>query len=88
MIYLKKEVRFPVFRKYPHERTFFKITSFDTFEELQIIGNKYIIHQITATILPERNYIRDMLFDFSPYWLKIEEEEYELKKKQYMNNKL
>ncbi|MGQ0829281.1 MAG: hypothetical protein ACT4ON_12910 [Bacteroidota bacterium] len=68
---------YPQYRKYPHERTYFKIISAEEWEELHIFNNKVTIHSFTAKILPDRNYIHDLTFDYKKNWVAIEEEEYE-----------
>lgn len=72
----QSELQYPVYRKYPHGKTFFKISSQSEFEELQIIGNHYSISTLTAKILPERNYIYDLTFDYEGHWEVIDEQEY------------
>ena len=69
-------MNYPVYRKYPHNRTFFKVISADEFEELQLIGHHYSIHRIIAKILPDRNFIYDLTFDFKNNWVEINEAEY------------
>lgn len=54
---------FPQYRKYKNNKHFFKIISHEVFEEISFIGNKPIIHTITAKILPDRNFIADLLND-------------------------
>lgn len=71
-----EEIRFPIYRKYPHNRTFFKITAKDEFEELQLIGKHFSIHQIKAKILPDRNFIYDLIYDFKNNWEEISEADY------------
>ncbi len=70
-------INYPKYRKYPHERTYFKIISKDEWEEIQLMGGKYTLHQFKATILPDRNYIYDLTFDYKNNWILIEENEYE-----------
>ncbi len=74
---MQKLINYPEYRKYPHERTYFKIVSADEWEEIQVMGSKYSLHQFKAAILPDRNYIYDLTFDYEKNWVKIEEEEYE-----------
>jgi len=78
---MQKTITFPQFRKYINERTYFKIISKDEWEEIQMIGNKFSIHQFKAAILPDRNYIYDLTFDYKKNWIKINEAEYERVKK-------
>ncbi len=68
---------YPQYRKYPHGRTFFKIISENTWEEIHVNGNKIELHTFTAKILPDRNYIYDLTFDYEKNWVKIEADEYE-----------
>ncbi|MES2592260.1 MAG: hypothetical protein V4608_10270 [Bacteroidota bacterium] len=78
---MSKTITYPQYRKYPHNRTYFKIISSNEWEEIQVMANKYSIHQFKAAILPDRNYIYDLTFDYENNWLKIEENEYEAVKK-------
>lgn len=81
---MQTSVIYPQYRKYPHERTYFKIISRDEWEELHISGNKITIHSFTAKILPDRNYIYDLTFDYKKNWIAIEEGEYEKIKKSFI----
>lgn len=78
---MQKTITYPQYRKYPHERTYFKIISKDEWEEIQVMGTKFSIHQFRVAILPDRNYIYDLTFDYEKNWIKITEEEYEDVKK-------
>lgn len=55
------EISFPLYLKYPNNKSFFKLHSAEQFEELQLIGKKYALHTITVKILPERVLIGDMI---------------------------
>lgn len=74
--------KFPLFRKYANGNTYFKIISTDTFEELKIMGNYYSLKNYKATILPDRNYIIDLIKNKGNHWVIIDEMEfnYALKK--------
>ena len=72
-----KEIIYPQFRKYPHGRTYFKILSPTEFEELQISGDKSTMHHFVAKILPDRNYIYDLTFNYQGHWEVISEKEYQ-----------
>jgi len=74
---------YPQYRKYPHERSYFKIISADEWEELHISKDRVSIHSFTAKILPDRNYIYDLTFDYKNNWIAIDEEEYEKVKKKH-----
>jgi hypothetical protein len=74
-------ITYPQYRKYPNNKAYFKIVSPTEWEEIQILGSKHIYHHFTVNILPDRNFIHDMTFDYEKNWVKIEEEEYEMVKK-------
>lgn len=78
---MQKNIAYPQYRKYLHGRTFFKIISAEEWEEIQIMGSKYSIHQFKVNIFPDRNFLNDLTFDYEKNWLAIEEDEYERVKK-------
>jgi hypothetical protein len=74
-------VVYPQYRKYKNNKVYFKIISSSEWEELHVLGNKIDLHEFTAKILPDRNYIADMTFEYEKNWDAIEEKEYvEVKK--------
>ena len=73
---LTTEVIYPQYRKYKNNKSYFKIIAKDEFEEIQILGTNYTLHHFKAKILPDRNFISDMLFDYENHWDVIKEEEY------------
>ena len=75
-----KEVTYPQYRKYLNGKSYFKIVSPEEFEEIQLSVDKWIIHYIVAKVLPDRNYIYDMTFDYHQHWVVIDEGEYQKKK--------
>jgi hypothetical protein len=76
------EIIFPQYRKYKNGRSFFKVLSRTEWEEIQLVGTKYILSKYTVKILPDRNLIHDMLFDYEASWEKINADDYEnIKKK-------
>jgi len=68
---------YPQYRKYANNKVFFKIISNSEWEEVHHTANQYTLHNFTAKILPDRNYLHDMTFEYENNWLKIEKEEYE-----------
>jgi hypothetical protein len=70
-------VEFPIYRKYKNNKHFFKIMSMDEFEELSFIGKKLIVTLHQATILPDRNFISDLLHDIGNTAEIATEEEYQ-----------
>ena len=69
------EIHYPQYRKYLNNKGYFKIISATEWEEIQIVGNKYLLHQFSVKILPDRNFIYDMTFDYKKNWEAIEEDE-------------
>lgn len=68
---------FPIFRKYKNNKHFFKIVNADEFEELSFIGKKLIITKHKANILPDRNFILDLINDVGNTSEIASEEEYQ-----------
>lgn len=73
--------KFPVYRKYTNNNTYFKILSENEFEELQFIGSLRHLFTITAHQYPERLRIMDMIACKDEIWQPISEDEYNLKLK-------
>lgn len=74
-------ITYPQYRKYTNNKGYFKIISPDEWEEIQLIGSKATVNTYKVNILPDRNFVNDLTFDYQNNWLKIEEEEYERVKK-------
>jgi hypothetical protein len=72
---------YPQYRKYANNKAYFKIISENGWEEVQVIGNRHILHHFTVNIMPDRNYLYDMTFDYERNWVRIEKEEYEAVKR-------
>lgn len=70
-------ITYPQFRKYKNNKSFFKLCSNSEFEEIQVLGNTYSLHFFKAKILPDRNFIYDLTFDYQNYCDVISEDEYE-----------
>ncbi|MEX0966796.1 MAG: hypothetical protein WD077_06130 [Bacteroidia bacterium] len=71
------DVVFPVYRKYPHNRTFFKVLSEAEFEELSIVGGTFTLQNFKARIFSVRVFLHDLIYDMQSHWESIEEGEYE-----------
>ncbi|MBL4708412.1 MAG: hypothetical protein JKY48_08255 [Flavobacteriales bacterium] len=56
--------------------SYFKIDSNEVFTEWKKMTNIWEKLDFQAKILPDRNYIQDMLSDFELYWDKISETDY------------
>jgi len=70
-------MEFPQYRKYKNGKSFFKIMSMDKFIEIQLIGHQFLKYEMEAKILPDRNYIHDMLLDYTQNWDLITAEEFD-----------
>lgn len=67
---------FPIFRKYSNNKSFFKVFDADSFEEIQVMGSNYWIYSFVAKILPDRNFIKDMIEMEGGGWIEISERTY------------
>ena len=54
---------FPTYRKYKNNKNYFKIISNHEFDEISFIGSKPIVTKHIAKILPDRNFISDLIND-------------------------
>lgn len=52
---------FPQYRKLSNDRSFYRINSDDSFDELQIMGERVFLHRIQAEKYPEKLRIMEML---------------------------
>ena len=67
---------FPIYRKYDHGKTYFRINSKENFDELMIVGKHYLLRNNEAKIFPEFALIIDMIENDKGHWIAIEEEEF------------
>lgn len=74
---MNQKITYPVYRKYANGMSFYKIISPSVFEEIKILGNTKSLHLFEAKILPDRNYIYDLTFNYEKHWIACSEEEYE-----------
>lgn len=72
-----EDINFPLYRKYKNHKRFYKIINKREFEEIQIIGSRSVIHHIHAKILPDFNFINDLISDYEAFAEVCSEEEYE-----------
>jgi hypothetical protein len=68
---------YPQYRKYENNKSYFKIISPELFEEIQLLGSKKTMHIFEVKILPDRNYIADLTFNYMGHWIICDENEYE-----------
>lgn len=67
---------FPQYRKYKNIETYFKIISDREFEEISVVGEKYMVHYVKANQYPEIIRIQDMLSNEAGLWEILTEEDY------------
>lgn len=69
-------MNFPIYRKYGNGGAYFEIISESEFRELKKIGSAFELHHIRATILPDRNYIMDLINNNHEYYVEITKAEF------------
>lgn len=70
------QIIFPAYRKYKNNKNFFKIINENEFEEICFIGGKILVTKHIAKILPDRNFISDLLNDLGNTCELSNQEEY------------
>ena len=70
---------FPIYRKYGHDKTYFRINSKENFDELMIIGSFYIYRNQQAQICPEFTMIIDMIENQNDNWHAISADDFDAK---------
>lgn len=68
---------FPLFRKSSNAKSFYKIESLNKLEELQIIGNKYIIHNLNAALYPEKLFIHELIQNIDGRYIEISSNDFD-----------
>ena len=79
-------IKFPVYRRYKNNKSYFKIINPRLFEEIQLVGSKRIIRHTTAKQFPELNFIRDLIYNYKEMAEEISETEYLTEKNQTQQN--
>ena len=70
-------MNFPVYRKYANNKNFFKIVDYKHFQEVKLTGNTAELHEFEAKILPDRNFIDDLIAMDNSFLLESTAEEFE-----------
>jgi hypothetical protein len=70
-------MKFPQFRKYLNAQSYFKIISTEEIIELKLLGKFYEEHHLKAKILPDRNFISDLLNDYDSFAIEIDVQEFD-----------
>ncbi|MDZ4751960.1 MAG: hypothetical protein SGI87_10125 [Flavobacteriales bacterium] len=55
------EVTFPIYRKSAGGNSFYEILNEISLREIQVIGSKYVWHNLEAKIYPEKLFIKDLI---------------------------
>lgn len=74
---VKQSGKYPIYRKYTNNRSYFKIENEKQFIEIQIMGTKFFPHEVTAKILPDFQLIKDMETLHNGHWVESTEDEFE-----------
>lgn len=77
---------FPQFRKRFDNKSFYKITSFTSFEEIQLVGKRFFFHVVHAEKYFEKFQILNMLEMDTEMYLMSEEEEFANVEKEAINS--
>jgi hypothetical protein len=70
-------VKYPIYRKYSNNKSYFKVLDESHFEEIQILGSRYLLYSFEAKILPDRNLMHDMVEMSGGGWEEIDAKTYE-----------
>jgi hypothetical protein len=65
---------YPIYRKLPNQKAYYKINSSHHFEEIQLLGKKIFHYTIEANQYPEMLKIKEMIGLVEPYQISNEEE--------------
>jgi hypothetical protein len=77
---------FPLFRRYLHGNTYYRINSQENFDELMVIGKFFVYKNFQAQILPEYQLIIDLIDNSDNRWEIINFTEFENKLEYCKNN--
>jgi hypothetical protein len=83
---LHNDITFPLYRKFNHNRSFFKIVSPTQFVEIQIMGERYFKYEIHAKILPDFQLITDMINLHNNHWEVANEDDFNRVFSEYKNS--
>ncbi len=69
-------MEFPQYRRYLNGQSYFKIISNQEFYEYKMVIRTLEEFHMKAKILPDRNFIYDMLNDYQKHWEKIDAKDF------------
>ena len=70
-------MEFPQYRRYKNGASLFRIDSPTRFEEIRKLGNRWLVRAYEVKILPDRNLVNDLLFDYQGFADLVDSEAYE-----------
>jgi hypothetical protein len=62
-------IEFPAYRKLANHRSLYRIHSYSSFDELQLVGSKVHLYSFEVSQFPDLLKIRDMVYLDAPYLL-------------------
>jgi hypothetical protein len=68
---------FPLYRRTPDGRHFYRIEAPDRFTEIQVVGNRKLVHTVMASAYPERVRVMEMLAGGDGRYLPMDGPEWE-----------
>lgn len=71
--------QFPLYRRYLHGNTYYRINSQENFDELMVVGKFFVFKNFQARILPEYQLIIDLIDNMENRWEIIEEQDFNKK---------
>jgi hypothetical protein len=70
-------MNFPQYRRYRNGLSYFRILNESSFEEYKLFQGKVEKYLFKASILPDRNFIQDMLHNYEEHWEEVSEENFQ-----------
>ena len=75
-----EELSYPIYRKRKNNRSFYKINSAYQFDEIQIMGTKYILYSFTISQYPEIVMLMEMIAMENDLYQELDKDEWEMLK--------
>ena len=82
---MQSEIIFPQYRRYLNGKNYFCFFSRESFEEVRSLGSKWIVEAHSVKILPDRNFVQDLLVDYQKIAEVITSSEYDQIRKKAEN---
>jgi hypothetical protein len=75
---MQDQINFPQHRRYLNGKNYFRFFSRDLFEEVRSVGSKWIIETHRVKILPDRNFVEDLLVNYENIAEEITSSDYDV----------